>query len=146
MEKGLELDVKKDSQYKNIDRAPKTFLPFAVPHKLQAKLPFKTVEKVRQNKKARIRRAESLQIPKLLQGEQEKQVAALIQRLNTIKHMKEQKRQEKFKEKQRIREARERPRQEYYDKLKKEQKAEKMAGLMRKKRKEDSKNRNNADD
>ena len=60
--------------------------------------------------------------------------------------MKEQNREEKFKEKQRIREARERPRQEYYDKLKKEQKAEKMAGLMRKKRKEDSKNRNNADD
>jgi hypothetical protein len=30
--------------------------------------------------------------------------------------------------------------------LKKEQKAEKMAGLMRKKRKEESKSRNNADD
>jgi ribosome biogenesis protein BMS1 len=34
MEKGLELDTKKDSEYKNIDRAPKTFMPFAVPKKL----------------------------------------------------------------------------------------------------------------
>jgi hypothetical protein len=80
-------------------------------------------------------------VPKLLQGDQEREVASLIQRLNTIKHMKEQKREEKFKEKQRIREARERPRQEYYEKLKKEQKSEKMAGLMRKKRKDDSKSK-----
>lgn len=72
MEKGQELDIKKDSEYKNIDRAPKTFMPFAVPKKLEAKLPFKTVEKVRESKKAQIRRAESLQIPKLLQGEQER--------------------------------------------------------------------------
>jgi hypothetical protein len=47
MENDLEIDVKPDSEYKTIDRAPKTFLPFMVPKKLEAKLPFKTVEKVR---------------------------------------------------------------------------------------------------
>ena len=78
---------------------------------------------MRESKKEQIRRAESQAIPKLLQGDQERQTAALIQRLNTIKHVKEEKREEKFKEKQRLREARERPRQEYYNRLKKEQKA-----------------------
>lgn len=141
MESGVEVEKKKDSEYKTIDRAPKTFLPFAVPKKLEAKLPFKTVEKVRESKKEKMRKAESLSVPKLLQAEQEREVAALIQRLNTIKHMKEQKREEKFKEKQRIREARDRPRQEYYDRLKKEQKSQKMANLMRKKHKDDSKNK-----
>ena len=43
MEKGLDIDLNKDSEYKAIDRAPKTFTPFAVPRKLEAKLPFKTV-------------------------------------------------------------------------------------------------------
>lgn len=49
--------MKKDSEYKTIDRAPKTFLPFSVPKKLEAKLPFKTVEKVKESKKEQIRRA-----------------------------------------------------------------------------------------
>ena len=48
--------------------------------------------------------------------------------------MKEQKKEEKFKEKDRLRVARERPRAEYYDQLKKKQKSEKMASLMRKKK------------
>lgn len=51
MEKGLDLNLNKDSEYKTIDRAPKTFTPFAVPKKLEAKLPFKTVEKVKLSKK-----------------------------------------------------------------------------------------------
>lgn len=46
-----------DSQYKTIDRAPKTFMPFMVPKKLEAKLPFKTVEKIKVSKKEQIRRA-----------------------------------------------------------------------------------------
>jgi hypothetical protein len=40
-----------------------------VPKKLEAKLPFKTVEKFKENKKEQMRRAESLNIPKLLQGD-----------------------------------------------------------------------------
>lgn len=40
-----------------------------VPKKLEAKLPFKTVEKVRESKKEQIRRSESQSIPKLLQGD-----------------------------------------------------------------------------
>jgi hypothetical protein len=37
-----------------------------IPKKLEAKLPFKTVEKVKESKKDRIRRAESASIPKIL--------------------------------------------------------------------------------
>lgn len=85
-----------DSQYKTIDRAPKTFMPFIVPRKLEAKLPFKTVEKIKISKKEQIRRAESESIPKLLQGDKEREVASLIQRLNTIKHMKERSQDQKF--------------------------------------------------
>jgi hypothetical protein len=103
------------------------------------------VEKVKESKKEQIRRAESQTVPKLLQGDQEREVAALIQRLNTIKHMKDQKREDKFKEKARLREARERPRQEYYDQLKKEQKSSKMAGLMRKKRKDNNNSKSKGD-
>ena len=92
-----------DSEYKTIDRAPKTFHAFAVPKKLEARLPFKTVEKIKVSKKEQIRRAESEAIPKLLQGDKEREVAALIQRLNTIKNMKEKSKEEKFAEKKRLR-------------------------------------------
>lgn len=111
-------------------------MPWSVPKKLEAKLPFKTVEKIKINKKEQIRRAESASIPKLLQGDKQREVASLIQRLNTIKHMKEKAKDDKFAEKNRLREARERPRQEHYEQLKKQQKSEKMASLMRKKKKE----------
>ena len=43
-----------------------------VPKKLEARLPFKTVEKIKVNKKEKIRRAESESIPKLLQGDKER--------------------------------------------------------------------------
>ena len=45
----------------------------------------------------------------------------MIQRLNTIKKEKEEKKEMKLKEKVRLTEARNKPRQEYYEKLKKEQ-------------------------
>lgn len=51
MENNLEPEMNPDSQYKTIDRAPKTFMPFMVPKKLEAKLPFKTVEKIKVSKK-----------------------------------------------------------------------------------------------
>lgn len=43
IEKGVDLKSKPDSEYKNVDRAPQTFKPFAVPKKLEGKLPFKTL-------------------------------------------------------------------------------------------------------
>ena len=51
-----------------------------------------------------------------------------------------------MKEKVRLTDARNKPRQEYYDKLKKEQKSEKMANLMRKKHREDRKKNKGEDD
>jgi hypothetical protein len=102
-EQNIQLDKNPDSEYKTIDRVPKTFTPFMVPKKLEAKLPFKTVEKIKVSKKEQIRRAEAQSVPKLLQDDKEREVAALIQRLNTIKHMKEKATEEKFKEKQRLR-------------------------------------------
>lgn len=56
-------------------------------------------------------------------SDKEREVASLIQRLNTIKNQKSLMKEEKLKEKQRIKEARERPKTEYYDKLKKQQKS-----------------------
>jgi hypothetical protein len=43
MEQNLDPEMNPDSLYKTIDRAPKNFMPFMVPKKLEAKLPFKTV-------------------------------------------------------------------------------------------------------
>ena len=51
----------------------------------------------------------------------------------------------KLKEKQRIKAAMNRPREEYYEGLKKQQKAEKMAALTRKKNREDKKNARRSD-
>lgn len=51
MEKGIEIEQKPDSEYRNVDRAPQVFTPFMVPKKLEASLPFKTREKVKMSKK-----------------------------------------------------------------------------------------------
>lgn len=66
IENGVEVEKNVDSEYKTIDRAPKVFNPFMLPKKLEAKLPFKTGEKIRENKKEKIRRAESEKVPRLL--------------------------------------------------------------------------------
>ena len=73
----------------------------------------------------------------MLLSDKEREVASLIQRLNTIKNMKATAKEQKFKEKQRIKDARDKPRQDYYEAKKKQQKSDKMASLMRKKRKDE---------
>lgn len=50
-------------------------------------------------------------MPKLLTSDKEREVAALIQRLNTIKNEKQEKKEQKLKEKIRLTEARDKPRQ-----------------------------------
>ena len=84
-------------------------------------------------------------MPKLLMSDKDKGIASMIQRLNTIKNMKQQMNESKLKEKQRIKAAMNRPREEYYEGLKKQQKAEKMAALTRKKNREDKKNARRSD-
>ena len=111
-----------------------------LPKKLESKLPFKSADKIKESKKEQIRRAEAQSVPKILMSDKEREVASLIQRLNTIKHQKEEKRHQKEKEKSRLREARERPKNEYYESLKKQQKSEKMASIMRKKNRDRKKN------
>ncbi len=59
IESGAEVEKNADSEYKTIDRAPKVFNPFMLPKKLEARLPFKTSEKIRESKKEKMRRAES---------------------------------------------------------------------------------------
>ena len=68
-----------------------------LPKKLEAQLPFKTSEKIRESKKDKIRRAESEKVPRLLTSDKERQVASLIQRLNTIKNEKDMKKEQKLK-------------------------------------------------
>lgn len=43
IEKGLDVEMNKDTEYKTIDRVPKTFMSFMVQKNLKAKLSFKTV-------------------------------------------------------------------------------------------------------
>ena len=78
-------------------------------------------------------------MPKLLMSDKDRGIASMIQRLNTIKNMKQQMNESKLKEKKRIKAAMNRPKEEYYQGLKKKQKAEKMAALTRKKNREDRK-------
>ena len=68
-----------------------------VPSKIEKILPFKTAEKVRESRKSTIAKVEHQNIPSLLQDTKEKEVSALIQRLNAIKHMKSDKKDEKYK-------------------------------------------------
>lgn len=42
IEKGVDIEQKPDSEYKNVDRVKQTFAPFMIPKKLEGKLPFKT--------------------------------------------------------------------------------------------------------
>ena len=44
---GADIEVKKDSEYKNVDRVKQTFAPFMVPKKLEGKLPFKSLDKIK---------------------------------------------------------------------------------------------------
>ena len=50
-------------------------------------------------------------MPKILMSEKDKNIASMIQRLNTIKNMKTEMNDSKFKEKQRIKAAQNRPRE-----------------------------------
>lgn len=88
VEKQLEPVRNPDSEYKAIERVPKVFQPLIVPKVLAESLPFKSKEKVKKSNKRNLEEAENEGIPKIFANHKDKEVAALIQRLNQIRNEK----------------------------------------------------------
>jgi hypothetical protein len=65
VERKLEPVKNPDSEYKAIERVPKTFAPLIVPKTLAESLPFKSKEKVRKSTRREIRSEEAEGIPKI---------------------------------------------------------------------------------
>lgn len=86
VEKQLQPVRNPDSEYKTIDRAPKVFAPMIIPKNIAENLPFKSKEKMTKNRKRDISATESEGIPKIFSNDKDRQVAALIQRLNLIRN------------------------------------------------------------
>ena len=56
IEKGVDIEKNPDSEYKTVDRAPQAFAPFFMPKKLENQLPYKTKEKIKIDKKSKIKK------------------------------------------------------------------------------------------
>ena len=85
-ENKIDAPVNPDSQYKEITRKKRIFNPLVIPRGLEANLPFASKQKLTA-KKEKDTLFDSLPI-KAIKSDHEKQVFALIQRLNTIKNEK----------------------------------------------------------
>jgi len=85
-EQQLSAPVKQDSEYKEITRKKRVFNPLVIPKALESNLPFASRQKLTA-KKEKDPLFDALPI-KNIKSDHEKQVFALIQRLNTIKNEK----------------------------------------------------------
>lgn len=82
----IEAPKNADSEYKIIERKKRVFNPLLIPKKLEANLPFASKQKIIKKSKYDKLVMDELKPLKSLTTDGEKEVYALIQRLNTIKN------------------------------------------------------------